>query len=117
MRLLRSILVAAMVVSVLEYAFDCSAMATPEQSMQCCKSMHCSSDAHNAQDCCKNMPISHAPFVQSTFVRGISCSAVVLAITLVLETPVLTSPVRGGKAAHCHAPPILVLPTPAPIRI
>src|SRR5260370_16928816 len=65
---LRTLLAAALAA----YAFDCSAAATPEQAMQCCNAMHCSSHGHHGQDCCKTMPSTHGPFVQVASVHGIT---------------------------------------------
>ncbi|MFI5070627.1 MAG: hypothetical protein ACHP8A_07040 [Terriglobales bacterium] len=118
MRFAKSILVAAMAVAVVGYALDCSAVTTPEQSMQCCKSMRCSSHAraHKAQDCCRDMAMSHAPFVQSANVRGAPLVPVVLAISPVFDIQALTFSV-AATGAQSHAPPIFVLPAPVPIRI
>src|SRR5437870_12513128 len=92
MGLLRPILPALLAVALSAYGFDCSAMTTPEQAMQCCNSMHCSSPAHHGQDCCKRMPSVRSPFVQPSSVHGMSFSPAVLAVMPTRgELPVLTS--------------------------
>src|SRR5438034_6484185 len=80
MRLAKPIFLAILAVALAAYAFDCSAATTPEQAMQCCKSMSCSSHGHRAQDCCKTMPSMHAPFVQPSSGHGVSPSHVVFAV-------------------------------------
>jgi hypothetical protein len=61
-------------------AVDCEAATTPEQAMQCCKSMHCSSHGRHGQECCKTMPTMPAPFVPPSSVHGASFSPVVFAV-------------------------------------
>src|SRR5437016_829378 len=78
MRLAKSMFVALLTVAFAAYAFDC-AVATPEQAMQCCDSMPCSSHGHHAQDCCKTMQSMHAPFAQPSSVHGASYSSLVFA--------------------------------------
>src|SRR4029077_13919319 len=117
MRFARSILMALVVVALAAYAVDCSTMTTPEQAMQCCKSMPCSPHGHRGQDCCKTMPAAHAPFVLPSSVHGISVSPLLLTVlTASAETHGLDSPSRN-IAAHCHAPPLFPSPAPGPLRI
>jgi len=75
--LAKPILLALLVVTLAAYAFDCGAATNPEQAMQCCNSMPCSSGGHHGQDCCKTMPAMHAPFVQPSSVHGVSYSSLV----------------------------------------
>ena len=63
MHSIRPLFVAILALALGAYAFDCEAVTTPEQAMQC-KSMHCSPHGHHGQDCCKAMPTKHAPFVR-----------------------------------------------------
>jgi hypothetical protein len=117
MRFARPIFAAIVVVALSAYALDCSAMTTPEQAMQCCKTMHCSSHAHHGQDCCKTMPTAHPSFVQPSSLHGLSFSPVVLAVMPAsVESRGFDSSGRS-IAAHCHAPPIFCSPPSAPIRI
>jgi hypothetical protein len=117
MRLAKPIFLAVLAVSLAAYAFDCGAATTPEQAMQCCNSMPCSSNGHHAQDCCKTMQAMHAPFVQASSVHGVSYSPLVLAVLPATgESHALDSSNRA-IAAHCHAPPILHTPAPLPLRI
>ena len=117
MHSIRPLLVATLAVALGAYAFDCEAATTPEQAMQCCKSMHCSSHGHHGQDCCKTMPTMHAPFVQPSSVHSVSFSPVVVAV-------MAASCESGGLdffartvAAHCHAPPGFHSPAARPLRI
>jgi hypothetical protein len=117
MRLGKPIFLALLAVALAAYAFDCGAATTPEQAMQCCNSMACSSHGHHAQDCCKDMPAMRSPFVQPSSVHGVSYSPVVFAVMPATgESQVLNSSNRV-IAAHCHAPPIRSAPSPLPLRI
>ena len=113
----KPIFLAILAVALAAYAFDCSAATTPEQAMQCCKSMSCSSHGHRAQDCCKTMPSMHAPFVQPSSGHGVSPSHVVFAVLPGTEKGHAVDSSNGVIAAHCHAPPILYAPPPLPLRI
>ena len=99
------------------YAFDCADMTTPEQAMQCCNSMPCSSHGHPGQDCCKTMPSMHAPFVQPSAGHGAGFSLDILAVLPASNEPIeIASSARNIKS-HWHAPPGILLPSPLPLRI
>lgn len=114
----KPIFLALLSVTLVAYAFDCGAATTPEQAMQCCHSMPCSSHGHeHSQDCCKTMPAMHAPFVQPASAHGFSSFALVFAV---LPATGGLYPVDSSNrliAAHCHAPPIFYPPVPLPLRI
>lgn len=117
MRFARPVLIAVLAVALAAYAFDCGAMTTPEQAMQCCNSMPCSSQGHHGQDCCKSMPTLHAPFVQPSFVHGVPYSPVVVAaLTTFDEFHGVDSSARF-IAEHSHAPPIVYTPASLPLRL
>ena len=106
-----------LVAALAAYAFDCGVATNPEQAMQCCNSMPCSSGGHHGQDCCKSMPAMHAPFVQPSSVHGVSYSAQVFTVLSVLGgSHSLPSPDRV-IAAYCHAPPIPSGSAPLSLRI
>ena len=113
----RPILPALLAVALSAYGFDCSAMTRPEQAMQCCNSMHCSSHAHHGQDCCKRMPSVRSPFVQPSSAHGMSFPPSLLAVMPPCgELQVLDFSARIIPT-HSHAPPIFFSPAPIPIRI
>jgi len=116
MRLAKPIFLAVLAVTLAAYALDCGA-TTPEQAMDCCKSMACSSHGHHAQDCCKTMQAMHAPFVQPSSAHGVSFSPHVFAVLPATAEPHALGPSGRVIAAHCHAPPIQHTPTPLPLRI
>ena len=117
MRLAKPIFLALLALSLATFAFDCGATMTPEQSMQCCNSMPCSSQGHHGQDCCKTMASMHAPFVQPSTVRGVAFHSVLSAVL----PPSSQSPVLAASAiinsADYHAPPVLNAPSLGPLRI
>src|SRR6266478_6679295 len=118
MRFTKPILLAMVAIALAMYALDCLAMSTPEQAMQCCDTMHCSSHGHeHSQECCKTMPSIQAPFVQPASVHGPTFSPVFVALlpgfgalnSLDSSVNVLTT--------RCHAPPIPQSAAPSPLRI
>jgi hypothetical protein len=111
----RLIVVALLAIALAGYAVDCEATMSPEQASLCCKNMPCSSPGQDSQKCCKIMPSLHAPFVQ-TSAPDVSFSSVAVSIITVADD---FSQVSSSIAlpAQSHAPPILVLPSPAPIRV
>jgi hypothetical protein len=117
MRLAKPIFLAVLAVSLAAYAFDCGAATTPEQAMQCCNSMSCSSHGHHAQDCCKAMPSMHAPFVQPASAHGVSTSPLVFALLPATGKSQAVDSSNRVIAAHCHAPPIRYAPAPLPLRV
>ena len=123
MRVAKQMFLTVLSVALATYAFDCEAMTSPEQAMQCCKSMHCSSHHHHGtgqqqMDCCKTMPSMHAPFVQPSSVQGLSFSPIVFAVMPASGEPHgLDSSSTCRVAARCHAPPIFYIPAALPLRI
>jgi hypothetical protein len=105
MRFYKSILVLVIAVAVMVYAFDCSAMTTPDEAMQCCNSMPCSPHGHHGQDCCTTMPSMHAPFVKSASVHSVEPLGHQLAVLASGQDFVNSYSLVGLVAAHSHAPP------------
>src|SRR5271169_5774559 len=117
MRLTGQIFRAVLAVALAAYGFDCSAATTPEQAMQCCKSVHCSSHRHQGQDCCKTMPTTHGSFVQLSPGHGVSAAHVVFALAPASTEDVGLDFSARSLVAQCHAPPIFCSPASAPLRI
>src|SRR5712671_654090 len=118
MRFTKPMLLAVVAIALAVYAFDCLAMSTPEQAMQCCDSMHCSSHGHqHSQECCKTMPAMHAPFVRTASAHATSFSPVFIAVVAGFSaSQVLDSPSKV-LTAHCHAPPGPQAAAPLPLRV
>jgi hypothetical protein len=118
MRLARPIFLSILTVVLAAYAFDCGAMTTPEQAMQCCDTMPCSSHGHaQSEDCCKTMPSMHAAFVQPASVNGVSFASVVIAFIPASDVLGTTDSSMRVIAAHCNAPPTLSALVPLPLRL
>jgi hypothetical protein len=117
MRLAKPIFLAVLAVSLAAYAFDCGAAATPEQAMQCCNSMSCSSHGHHAQDCCKTMPSMHALFVQPSSMHSVSTFPLVFAVLPATGKSRAVDSPNPAIAAYCHAPPIRYAQAPLPLRV
>jgi len=105
MRFSKAILVLFIAVAVMVYAFDCSAMTTPDEAMQCCNSMPCSPHGHQGQDCCTTMPSMHAPFVKSASVHSVKPLGFQLAVLASGQDFVNSDSFIGRVAIHSHAPP------------
>jgi hypothetical protein len=117
MRLLKPILMLALLVALAAYALDCGAMTTPEQATQCCASMPCAPHGHDGQNCCSQMPSMHAPFVQSVSGQSAPHTHAIVADLATLQASDLTRPDRGTFGVQSHAPPIVNPPTFSPLRI
>jgi hypothetical protein len=117
MRSAKAIFLAIVAVALAAYAFDCGATTKPEQAMQCCGSMPCSSHGHDAQDCCKTMQAMHAPFLQPASVHGVSYYALVFAALSATSESLAPDSSDRVIAALCNAPPIPYAPTAVPLRI
>jgi hypothetical protein len=118
MRFARPILMAVIVVALAAYGFDCPAMSTPDEAMQCCDTMPCPSHGPaDSQDCCKTMPSMHAPFVQPYPAHRVSVSLVFFGVApAVSSSQGLDFSTQAHLAAHSHAPPI-PRTAPSPLRI
>jgi len=117
MGLARPILFAVLTVAVAAYASDCGGLTTPEQAMQCCNSMRCSSHGHHGQECCNSMPAIHAAVGQPSSVQGISFSPVGLGVVWVFgESHSIKSSARM-IAEQSHAPPPFGFSSVLPLRI
>lgn len=116
MRFSKPILLAVLAVALAAYAFDCGGMMTPEQAMQCCDSMACSSQSHHGQDCCKAMPAMHSPFVTSAM-QGVSFSHTVVAVQPTISTSLDLNSVTRAIATHSLAPPVFHPPALLSLRI
>jgi hypothetical protein len=115
---LKPILFVAVAVGLAVYAIDCGAITTPEQSMQCCDTMPCSSHGHeHSQDCCKTMQSMHAPFVQPALAQGLSFSPIFVAVPPEFSASRILDSSSNVLTAHCHAPPIPQATALSPLRI
>jgi len=117
MRFARQIVMAVLGVALAAYAFDCSGMTTPEQAMQCCNSMPCSSQSDHGQDCCKTMPAMHAPFVQPSSTSSIASPAVQLSVLAVIPRIIRLDSSRVRISPNDHAPPGNSASDLTPLRI
>src|SRR4029077_20481962 len=113
----RHLLMAVLAVPLAAYAFDCSAMATHEQAVECCRSMACSSQGHASEDCCKTMPAMHAPFVQPSSASSIASPAVQLAVLAVIPRIIRLDSSRVLVSPNDHAPPGNSASDLTPLRI
>jgi hypothetical protein len=113
----RQVLLTVFAIAVAAYASDCGGMTTPEQAMQCCNSMRCSSHGHHGQECCKTMPAMHPAFGQPSSVQGISFSPIALGLVRAFSESNAMVPSARMIAEHSHAPPTACSPAASPLRI
>jgi hypothetical protein len=117
MRIVKPILIAALSLAFAAFAVDCGeAWTSPEEAMQCCDTVLCSS--HGASlECCQTMPPIHEPFVLPASAQGVASStAVVAMLPANCDSLELGSSARV-IAAHDLAPPGYFSIATAPLRI
>src|SRR5579862_4822806 len=117
MRFSRHLLMAVLAVALVAYAFDCSAMATHEQAVECCQSMACSSQGHASEDCCKTMPAMHAPFVQPSSASSIASPAVQPSVLGIIPGIIRLNSSSVRVSPNDHAPPSNSASDLTPLRI
>jgi hypothetical protein len=100
-------LVGLIAVALAVYSVDCSGMATPEQAMQCCKTMCHSHNhrSHHGQDCCKTTPQMHAALAQPSSVQGIPFSPVAIGTVWAFSDSQIMEFSASIIAGHSHDPP------------
>ena len=117
MRVAKTVLVAVALAALFAYALDCSASVTPEDAIQCCQSMPCSSHSHTGEDCCKTMPASHAPFVQTSPVHvHVASSPAVAVLPPFLGSSEMSVSVCS-VSSDFHPLPMFRSAAPEPLRI
>jgi hypothetical protein len=115
----RSALMVVVAVALAAYGFDCPVTTTSDEAMQCCDTMACASHGHeHSEDCCKTMPSSHSPFVQTNSSHTAHVSFVLFAVLpVVSNSQGLDFSAHTLLTAHSHAPPISQSAVNAPLRI
>lgn len=106
MRLTKTFSLVVLALSLSSYAVDCSALQSPQAAMHCCASMPCS-HGHGQQDCCKNMPSMHVPFVQPASLHNIRFSFFIAAALPAVANSKASDRSTLFASVYCHAPPIL----------
>ena len=114
---IRQIVIVALAVVLMAYAFDCSAMMTPQHALECCQSMGCSSQGQASENCCKTMPAMHAPFVQPSSTASITSHAAQPAVLAVTPYFVRLDSSRARISAIKQAPPGNNVSDLTPLRI
>lgn len=98
----------ALTIALAAYGLDCLGMATPEQAMQCCNTMHCHSHhhhSHGSQGCCNTASQMHAALGQPSAIRGIPFSPVALGVAQAPSDSQSMGFSPSIIAAHSHDPP------------
>jgi hypothetical protein len=118
MRLVKPILLIAVAIAISVYAIDCGAMTTPDEAMQCCNTMPCSSHGQkHSQECCDTMPLTHAPFVQPASAHNLSFGTVLVAVLPAFHVSQDLNSTAYALATHSHAPPFPQTAVPSPLRV
>src|SRR5215467_8117596 len=89
------------------HSFNCVGMSTPQQAMQCCKSMQCMSHHRHHNDCCKSMPASKVDIGQPT---SATVWFALVACGVVGESSESRSVISSVRmiADQSHAPPLFL---------
>ena len=117
MRIAKTVLLAVAVAALAAHGFDCFAMTTSEQAMQCCNTMPCAPNGHHGQDCCKTMPSAYPPFVQPPTQHVLSVGTIATMRSSGLFANRGISFEGHTAVAHNFAPPHEHSPVTLPIRI
>jgi hypothetical protein len=114
MHLARTLLLTALVMALASCPLDCSYVMSPNQAMQCCKSMPCP----RGKNCCKVRTIAQPPYVQVAAPKPGQLSVIRAAIIAAqMVRPTQRRTFRPFFASS-HAPPGAISPTSlAPLRI
>jgi len=115
MRLLRHGVVAMLMLAMAAFSIDCLA-ESPQQAMQCCHAMRCSSSSHIGKNCCQTMPAMRATLGQPLSAHVASSTAVLGLVAETEKTSTLSSFARPA-IEHTHAPPLASSPPLLPLRI
>src|ERR1700683_2426438 len=114
----KPILFALLVLALVGYALDCSAVSSPNEAMQCCNTMPCSPHVnHHGEDCGKAMPNMHAPVGQPSSAHAVSPSLTFFAVIPAIDAAQLSICAPGITSSHSHAPPGPHAPTSSSLRI
>ena len=107
-RKITSILVALSIFLVMQFA-ECQAMSADQQTMKCCRTMHCN-PANHKHDCCKNMVspqmASAPPNPQIPLSIPAALPAGPLPVTAIVRSPEIFWPKIDASQ---HAPPDLYI--------
>lgn len=118
MRLAKTVLLTAVVVVLSTYAVDCSAMVTPMQMMQCCRTMHCNHHQGNQQNCCQTMSSTHSPFVKTIKIEAPAVPALLVAMVPSQVASAMMAPHADALMVISHSPPISPpITSVSPLRI
>jgi hypothetical protein len=115
MKLLRQYVVAMLMLAMAAYSIDCLA-ESPQQAMQCCRAMRCSSSSHIGKNCCQTMPAIRATLGQPFSVHAASSRNVLALVAETGKTSILSS-FTGSAIEYAHAPPLASSPPPLALRI
>jgi hypothetical protein len=114
----KSITVALLTAALGLYAADCSAMLTPQQAMQCCKTMHCPSSLHHTQHCCRTMPNVRAALGQPSSIQSAPLAHTISAPLPVANMALTQVPKTSSYViADFHSPPAAFSPPAFSLRI
>jgi hypothetical protein len=116
MQLAKLILFVTLIGTLSAYALDCLGMMTPEQTMECCKSMAC--DPHGpSEDCCKAMPAMHSPFIHQTFAQDRPMSHLAFSTPPLRDELLAVRSLATHSASNGASPSDSSPPDPLPLRI
>lgn len=116
MRHFERVLIVVLAAALGSYALDCLGTTTPEQAMQCCKTMRCMSHHHQGQECCKTMPTMRAALDKPVSVNT-SVTLIAVGTVQLLSESLGDSPSERFINDQSHAPPIFSPPILQPLRI
>ena len=117
MRGLKSVLFVVMMIALAAYAIDCGAMTTPDEAMQCCKSIPCHSHGQDSGDCCKTMTAQHVLFLPAISSPAISLQPIAASAAVAVSPRPNAASYARTMASLSHAPPLPSSISSVPLRI
>lgn len=104
---------ALLAVAIAAYGPDCLGMATPEQAMQCCRTMHCHAHGRHSQDCCSTTLLLRAVFGQPSSPQGLVGARVAIDAVQAVSSLQIKWILVSVVSKHSHDPPSNSVPVPS----
>ena len=103
---------ALLAVAIAAYGPDCLGMATPQQAMQCCRTMHCHDHGYRRQetgrhskDCCSTTLHERAVLGQPSSPQGLAFTRIAIGVAQAVSPfPIKRNPF-SVVSNHSHDPP------------
>ena len=97
---------ALLAVAIAAYGPDCLGIATPEQAMQCCRTMHCHAHGRHSQDCCSTTLQGRAALGQPSSLQELVVKRVAIGVVQAVSSFEKKRIPVSVVSQHSHYPPL-----------